>query len=92
MPGPPGPAGDQGPPGMMGPMGPVGPAGPPTGTPGPTGPQGPPGPQGLPGSFPEAPMDGGVYGRYMGTWSMIEGPFPGGIPNSSDNGADIGPA
>lgn len=77
--GPIGNTGSQGPQGVKGNTGDTGPQGPKgdkgdTGATGPQGPIGNTGPQGPVGPVPEAPTDGGLYGRQSAGWTAVPAP------------------
>jgi Collagen triple helix repeat (20 copies)/Chaperone of endosialidase len=83
--GPQGPAGPTGaastvpgPPGSTGPAGSTGPQGA-KGDPGVAGPQGPQGVPGPPGGLGEAPVDGVLYGRKDGAWTVVPAGGGGGL-------------
>ena len=74
-------SGVRGPQGVIGPMGIQGPQG----EVGPEGPDGPTGPQGI---IPEAPTDGGIYGRKgsNATWTLVTAVNSGTLPNTPAGG------
>src|SRR4029077_18476241 len=96
--GPIGNTGSQGPQGAKGDTGDVRPAGPKgdKGDPGATGPQGPignTGPQGPVGPVPEAPTDGGLYGRQSSGWTAVPAPpAPATVAPVMDGTAAVGAA
>ena len=96
--GPIGNTGSQGPQGVKGDTGDTGPQGPKgdKGDIGATGPQGPignTGPQGPVGPVPEAPTDGGLYGRQSSGWSPVPAPpAPATVAPVMDGTAAVGAA
>ena len=96
--GPIGNTGSQGPQGVKGDTGDTGPQGPKgdkgdTGATGPQGPIGNTGPQGPVGPVPEAPTDGGLYGRQSSGWSPVPAPpAPATVAPVMDGTAAVGAA